>query len=419
MNTKFQSLTKNAISLFLVSASVAFLFTMYSCKDDASLLGADLIPDDDMIECFYDTSLTFSSFLVNQDRFYTKNLTSYNLGLMNSTFFGSTEVRIATQFEPVNYVWVYKDATIDSVVLFLEVDTIYGIKNINFPIHVYELDSAISEDPIYYSDSDIDNMYSVSKKLNTGYRIQGDTLLAFPLDIELANRIVEDSTIHRSDSLFLDKFKGICIIPENVSINGGQLFNINLATENTKIAIYYKDTLMFPYYFNKGDRFSTVKNDPAGSLLESFLENDPAQEDSLLFLQGLGGTTSKIILKNYMNWIGETKYSILKAELLMPIYSTNEPMAYTQPSKVFFAHMDEDSSYYQTIDATYGKFFDGALNNLNQHYRFDISQYLQYLLNGKSTDSSIYLKMVNNSSEANRVILDGNNIKLKVTYSKH
>jgi hypothetical protein len=338
---------------------------------------------------------------------------------VNSTFYGSTEVKIATQFEPVNYLWVYKDATIDSVVLYLEVDTIFGVKNINFPIHVYELDSTISEDPIYYSDSDIDNMYSVSKKLNTNYRIQGDTLLAFPLEIDLANRIAEDSATHRKDSLFLIKFKGIAIIPEIISDNGGQLFNINLATENTKIAVYYNDTLMFPYYLNKGDRFCTIENDPSGSMLESFLENDPAEKDSLLFVQGLGGPTSKIVLNNYMNWISQTKYSILKAELIMPIYSTSEPKSYTMPSSIYFAQMDEDSSFYQTIDATYGKFFDGDLNDLNQQYRFDISQYLQSLLNGKSTDSSMYIKMANNTYEANRVILDGNNIKLKVTYSKH
>jgi hypothetical protein len=420
MNTKFQSLTKNLLFLFLVSTSVAFLFTMYSCKDDASLLGADLIPDDDKIECFYDTTLQFNSFVVNQRRFYTKNQTNYYLGLMNSNFYGLTKSQLITEYKPVNYVWVYKDATIDSIVLYLQVDTIYGAQNSGFPINVFELDSAISEDPIYYSDYNTDNIYSIAKKLNTGYRMQGDTLLVFPLNIDLANRIVSDSTTHTKDSLFMDKFKGICIIPESVTTNGGPMFNININSDNSKISIFYNDSLKFPYYFKRGSRYATYSNDPGTSLLNNFLTNDSSEVDTLIYLQSFGGVSSKIVLNNYSTWLNQSKYAILKAELIMPIFNTEEPHRYYYPSNLYFTHALSDSVFYNIADVADGKIFNGELDQLNKLYKFDISRFLRGLLNGEANDSSIYIKIANSTVQPNRVILkSGNNIKLKVTYSKH
>ncbi|OFX88152.1 MAG: hypothetical protein A2W99_10590 [Bacteroidetes bacterium GWF2_33_16] len=421
MNTKFQFLTRSSFLHFLVVISLASISIFYSCTEEASLLGADLIPENDKIGYIYDdTTLSFSSYLVNQTRFYSKNYSTYYLGLVNSTYYGSTEGRIASQFEPVNYVWVYDSAVIDSIVLFLQVDTTFGIKDINFPINIYELDSAISEDPIYYSDYNMDNMYSIANKLNTGYRIQGDTLLAFPLDIDIANRIAADSSAHKDDSLFLDTFKGISIIPENVLTNGGQLFNVNISNAQTKLVIYYNDTLSFPYYLNKGERFGTYKNNPENSILQAFMENDSTEIDSLLFVQGLGGVTSKLILSNYMDLINKANYSILKAELIMPIFDTGEPEEYPFPDQLYFTHLVADSIYSQIVDASSGKLFDGKLNATDYQYSFDISLYLKSLLNGQSTDSCLVLKIPANTSEANRVILKaGENIKLKVTYSKH
>lgn len=421
MNKKIKLLIPNIYRYFLGVIFIVSLFLNYSCTEEANLIGANLLPGDDKIEFYYDSTLTFDSYIVKQEPFKTRNFSSYYLGYLNSSYYGITEASIITQYKPLIYDWVYDSVTVDSIVLFLQVDTIFGFPSDDFPINVYELDSAISGDDIYYNDSEYEYMYSVSNKLNTSYRIQGDSLLVFPLNIDLANRIIEDSVPNKADSLFVRKFKGISIVPETVTSLGGQLFNVNLAAVNTKMVLYYNDTLSFSYYLNKGDkRFATYRHNPNGSVLGNLLQNNPTEVDSLMFIQGLNGVTTKFIFNNYSSWVGNNNYSILKAELILPVYSINESSKYRFPSKLFFVQMDKDSNYFKTEDATYSKFFSDGLDKSSKFYSFDISRYLKNLVNGVNTDSTIYIKLLNNSVEPNRVILkSGNNIKLKVSYSKH
>lgn len=425
MNTTFINASKKKFTSFLVILIIGAIFFNYSCNDEANLIGADLIPVDDKIGYYYDTtSLNFTSFIETQKHFRTRNQTSYYIGLVNSTYHGSLTGSVASQFKPNNSKTVFTDATIDSAVLYLSIDTIYGVKNTAFALHAYTLDTVISDDPIYYTSSDISTMYSETNKINTGFRVQGDSLLVLPLDPTFTQYLASHTFLLGdtafSDSLFKVLFKGIAIIPENLSDMGGQLYKFNTTSGFSKISVFYNDSLSLPYYFSTGNRFGTYNYNLDGSILESLLENQPTENDSLIFLQGFSGVNTKIILTNYISWIDVAKYSIIKAELIVPIFETGESSSYYFPSKLYLAHADSDTTFVSTIDASNSKFFDGKVDLTKNQYRFDISRYMQNLLNGKTTDSCMYIKINNNNYEPNRVVLkSGNNIKLKVTYTKH
>jgi len=422
MNTTFNIASKKLFKSFLVLIVFGAIVLNYSCNEEANLLGADLIPGDDRIDYYYDTTLQFNSFIETQKHFRTRNLTSYYIGLINSSYHGSFEGCMVTQFLPSQRANVFKDANIDSAVLYLNVDTIYGVINSAFKINVYQLDSAISEDPIYYISTDFSNMYSESNKLNNSYRLQGDSIVAFKLSPEFTELLVNNTYADNDtvDSLFTESFKGIAIVPENLAEMGGQLFKINSLSGNSRISVFYDDSLSASYYFSNGNRFGTYKYNLDGSYLESLLENPASENDSLIFLQGLGGVNTKIILNNYINWIDIAKYSIIKAELIVPIFETGESSNYFYPDNLYLAHAATDTTFVSTIDASNSKFFDGTLDATNNQYRFDISRYMQNLLNGKTTDSCMFIKINDLNTEPNRVILkSGDNIKLKVTYTKH
>ncbi|MDX9696862.1 MAG: hypothetical protein RBT49_13815, partial [Bacteroidales bacterium] len=220
--------------------------------------------------------------------------------------------------------------------------------------------------------------------------------------------------------LFSESFKGIAIVPQNPAVMGGQLFKVNTVSGNSRIAVFYNDSLSASYYLSNGNRFGTYKYNTAGSQLNNFLENPEAESDSLIYLQGLNGVHSKIILNNYIDWINVSKYSIIKAELIFPIYETGESQNYFYPDNLYLAQAETDSTFITTIDADNSKFFDGTLDLTKKQYRFDISRYMQNLLNGKETDSCMYIRINNYNSEPNRVVLkSGDNIKLKITYTKH
>jgi len=423
MNTTFNTASKKLFANFLVILAFGAIFFNYSCNDEASLIGSELIPSNDKISYYYDTTnFTFNSFIETQKHFRSKNMTSYFVGLINSSYHGSLEGSLVTEFKPSQVANVFKTATVDSAVLFLNVDTIYGVTNNNFVINVYQLDSAISEDPIYYISTDFSNMYSESNQINTSYRLQGDSIVAFKLSPEFTellfnNTYAENDTV---DSLFTESFKGIAIVPENPAVMGGQLFKVNTISGNSRIAVFYNDSLSASYYLSNGNRFGTNKYNIDGSQLSNFMENPESESDSLIYLQGLGGVHSKVILNNYIDWINVSKYSIIKAELIFPIYETGESQNYFYPNNLYLAHTESDTTFTSTIDAANSKFFDGTLDLTKKQYRFDISRYMQNILNGKTTDSCMYIRINNNNYEPNRVVLkSGDNIKLKVTYTKH
>ena len=65
-------------------------------------------------------------------------------------------------------------------------------------------------------------------------------------------------------------------------------------------------------------------------------------------------------------------------------------------------------------------FYGGTYNNSKNIYKFDISQHLTKMLNGIVTDSVLNINVLSNTSFPSRVILESSeNIKLKVTYTKH
>ena len=134
-----------------------------------------------------------------------------------------------------------------------------------------------------------------------------------------------------------------------------------------------------------------------------------------MFFQGYDGVSSKITFSDYTETFNpDSSYSILNAELTIPVFKDNNFEHFPPPERLSFYYSDADSNLYQVEN--YGNY-----NDDKSQYSFNISKHLMNFLNGNIEDSCLNIGMSNKSpTNPNRVILrSGENIKLKVTYTKH
>ncbi|MEE4198488.1 MAG: hypothetical protein V2I54_12650 [Bacteroidales bacterium] len=398
------------------------LTTFVSCEEEISSLGENLIPESDIIQIDTTTAITFTNYVKKGDSILTESRTNYNIGINFNDYFGRIDGRFASQVVPNSFNYPYEDLeSLDSLVLYLRIDSICGIEN-NTVFKVYELDSAILDAKEYYSDYEIENMIPNLNQINTTYRKSGDSLLIFRLSSTFSQKLTTDELIYEDKGSFLDAIQGITLIPENTDGVHGQIFNINLENNDSKITAYYKidnvgdiDTLTFNYFFN-GYKFGQYKINYQGAEINSFLHNHAEVSDSLLFIQGLGGAYSTIIMNNLDGW-SDFSYSILKAELIIPAVDFSYDDQSFSPQQLFFTYTDNNGDPRQVEDYS-GNYFGGTLSEDHNSFSFDISKHFRDIVNGEINDTSLDVRIVNNSSYPHRIILK-NNIRLKVTYTKH
>jgi len=425
MTTLQTFLQKTTLRYLLGLILFISITTFISCEEEISPLGENLIPESDIIKVDTTTFVNFSSYVKEGDSISSGLRSNYNIGVNFNPYFGRTDGRFASQIIPSDFEFPFENLiSLDSLVLYLKIDSICGIEN-NTVFNIFELDSAIDESKIYYSNYEIENMIPNSTQISTSYENSGDTLLIFKLAPTCFDQLSTDdadTSFYDDRASFVENIKGIAIIPENSGDVDGQLFNVNLENSISRITAYYKkdnegeaDTLDFNYFFN-GYKFGQHKFNYEGAEINNFLQNDPETSDSLLFVQGLGGAYSTLVFNNLNEW-KNFKYSILKAEFIIPIVDFEYDNEDFVPQKLFFTYTDEYDNI-QYLGDYNGSFFKGNIDDNLNNYTFDISQHFRDLVNGEINDSSIDVRIVNNSSHPHRILLQ-NDIELKVTYTKH
>lgn len=411
---------KNIVQLFL--GIFAILIITISCEEDPSSLGANLLPDSDIIECRYDTTLTFNSYVTTKNAVSTSKLSTYFLGIIDDPYFGSFKGEFAGQFIPSVKDTNLASYILDSTVLYIAIDSVYGQAIGSISFDVYELNTELNNDSSYYSTDDISTLYSVADKINTTCQIRGDSLIALTLSNTFGARLL-DTTFYRSDSVFKGEFMGISIIPTILNSTGA-IFNTNFLSKASKIALFChngtSDSISINYMFAYSSRFANYSYDYSSAVINDYLTNPENENDDLIFLQGVNGVSSKLTFSNIEPWFeGDSSYSILKADITIPVLTGDNLELFSPPQNLYFSYANTDSNLIYVSDISSG-IFDGSYNEADSSYTFNISKHFMNILNRNIEDSCLNLDIVNKSSYYNRVILkSGDNIKMRVTYTKH
>ncbi len=354
------------IKHFLLALSL--LFFIASCtKISETEIGTGLIPPIDGV-ITKDTDITV----------YTKNFTDVDtarvslyedhaLGYVNDPVFGTTEAAINLQLLPATYPTTFEVSDIadslklDSVVLALKVNGVWGDTTQMLSLHVKELESDLpfesdsslikyNNTSVFSTADDITYNGSYSYDPSTWndafnfktYLDSGTNELRIRLSSDFGNRFVQmlASNPYSSDSAFKIAFKGFQISAEPI---GNCLLRIGLANTssgaepNTKLALYYRYTSRTASngedtaakYFTVNTASSNYLAPYAGSAHSNYIKRNlsagqagayfPATasvNDDYLYLQTTPGTFGTITidstaLRNLPNWI------IHRAEIVM------------------------------------------------------------------------------------------------------
>lgn len=438
MNKKNRKLKpKNLIQLFLGVIPFLILTITLSCEEDPSALGSNLLPKDDQIVIHYDTTISFNGYLTKKEDYITMLQSHPRLGYQNDPYFGTIMARYATNFIPTSLSITFENdtlfATVDSSMLYIIIDSAYGERDFSAGFKVYKLLKPMEKDSIYYSDSPIEDFIDLDNPISLYSKYEEDTII-IKLNNDFSNFLIPPADsiyFYREEDLFVGKYYGIAIIPDETN-NIGELLSIDLYHANSKLVLHYHrndpdgirlDTAEFKYRFYSLNgyniNYTEILHNHEEGIITEYLDNDSLEIDNLIFMQGLGGMTSKLIFNNFRNYLGDSLYSILNAEMYIPVYEdVNFDLLYP-PERLYFISIDTDSILYQIEDYTSGNFFNGYYDEDMKRYSFNISLHLKGLLNGSHTDSVLYLRQINSSLYPHRAILKPNETKLKITYTKH
>jgi len=115
--------------------------------------------------------------------------------------------------------------------------------------------------------------------------------------------------------------------------------------------------------------------------------------------------------------------TVNRAELVVPVEDTYDGR-YALPSLLFLLTEDEDGNLVGLPDQLSSSVnIGGAYNSTRDAYVFNISRYVQNLLNGEQALNSVYLVSNNASVSVNRVLVNGpeslsdNQMRLILTFS--
>lgn len=434
-----------------LTAIVLIITALTSCEKQSSI-GVEVLPSGDLITTKNVIQKNIRSFTFSEDSIRTDEASNSLLGSFTDSVFGNTTIGFASQFRLYGFPdFGRNNPQPDSISLYLYYRIIYGDTITKQRFNVFELKSSIDPDESYRQNVDLKSMaydkllgqieYTPRIKLDTTSKDTFYQLINIPLDFSLAEKLFyADSLMLTNNDIFLEFFKGLYIETEKQHARGGAILSLETAASGSfrgsAVALYYhndslkskldvnKDSvLLMPYIISSfSARVNNITHDYTETPFYHNL-NSETTEDSLIYVQAMGGLKSRIIIDGLSSWKDSVNIAINKAELIFQIDTVaSQIKKYPPPNKLLFTVVDENGKEILPKDYVFSPSFYGGGLRKNYTYHFNITQHLQEIIDGKTGNYGFFLTPAQKNNEANRVILKGSTsktgIKLIITYSK-
>jgi hypothetical protein len=432
----------------LFSANFFLVVFLFSACDKKTSLGGDLLDDESKnfrtIEYnqFFSHSLLESRVRTDEDSCNLNFLGSYNdpdFGILQSGFMLQYSLPFPNNL-PISR--LHPDSfSVDSVTVQLpyRLGSYYGNNETSLKyqrLQVFELKNNINKSDSYYSDLDFAS-YATTNSLADQFFVPDVTvitssdldtvpMLRVKLDKEFGNRLLSDTNSLKSSSAFLNFFKGLQFRVNNInqaSLGGGIVgFDLNLRA--SKLTVYAKHqrlgTLKYSFTTNSDFakvNFYTYKRSAQNSISQQL--SDTTLGQNFIFVQGFGGTKAKVTLPFLNSFKDSLPVLLNKAELIFELQDENLSI-FPPVSKLALRVHKSDGTVAKLSDenATGAFNINGILTSSNQ-YKFNITQYIYSLLYSDESDKGLFLSVDDGGLNPGRIKLKGgNNIRLKITYTK-
>ncbi len=438
--------------LYFAAAFFAILFLAgQACKKE-SAVGSTLLTDDDLLHATLIDTFTVDAYTLQKDMILTDGIPKMALGTFNDPDFGITRAQIFSQFllPKTNYSFG-TTPIIDSVVLSLHVDNIYGSKSQASTFKVYKVDALFKAADNSYSSNDT---IAYSTELGSS-SISADTgKVSIKLDNAFGTSLLAAASADlESNTKFVNFFKGISVKAYTAALNSGEgaLYLINMTNASTNLSLYYHNsagsaslTLTVP---KTAKRFANYKQDYSNTTGLQAQLADKSLGKTQLYLQSLKGTKVCVNIPHIAQWAKGKKIMLNRAELIFPlqggsnslyalpdgasIYKDSMGITTELPDQFDFDHSHQgvkspaSGIAYGTAAIYYGGAYETNMNSYPNvtGYRFLITRYLQKKITNEENITTLQLNVASNAYSLGRAILNGgdintsNRIKLLVYYT--
>jgi hypothetical protein len=417
---------KSGLLTMLVS-----LFILGGCKNP-SQIGLDVDPKLDLNSTLVDTSTVVTK-LLKEDSVLSNFTSNSVLGYFKDPIFGTTTSNIAVALSVPSVGSSFgKNPILDSAVLVLPFLNFYGDSiNTAYNVEVRQLNEVLYNETntSYYNTKKwaVKSALIGSKNFYAAYKdsiiiqdiIVGkkDTVkkvipqLRIKLDPTfITNNILKlDSTSRSTNKAFNNYIKGLYIsLNKTSTANNGGLFSFDTNTSGkSRLDLFYKststtgtiDTLSksFNIEGSRGFAASEITWDLSSTPVKTELESQNLNNKTLYF-KGLNGTKVKVEFP-YLNKIKELgkNIAINRAELVLKVVNgTETPYAPISQLRIYrwdIANRPQFLPDENPSDPRYigSRFIGGFYDKTHTEYVFNMTGYLQDLLNGKTINYGTFL----------------------------
>lgn len=447
-NTPF--LSQRFVQRQAVVVFVSLLIGFSGCKEDG-LLGLEVQPEGQ-----YDTLTMTDTFSVRAytlvgERQRSDEAQSF-IGRLQSPEFGTSESALILNFAMItgNTAKELGSYSVDSVVLHLRPNQIYGTPTDAVPVEILRLNEIISSSEDYYSDfapevsaTPIGNTilsYPRQIKATDTISVDGDPepfQFRIPLDMEIGQELfdlVNKNSANTADDTedFQSKFFGF-MIRSNGTLAAeatGAIYSFALLTGESGIRVYItndtsgkRDVIEFPVN-SQCARINQYIHDYTGSLAETYL-NSATKNDDLLFVQGLSGLRSEIQIPGLYDFGLSNKTAIAKATLNFTL-SERQNQALGNSFRLYLLDLDADDTESLTLDYIYSPTrAGGKYDDETNGYEFDITRHVQRVVESAYTGQDVnyglrlhaQVPVLNGNDTAHNIIQGLDNIVVKLYHT--
>ena len=442
-NFLFKTLKKPTKNLFSFSLLIILSLLLWRCVSPPDYLGGDLLPEDDFAKVKTDTSFIVSAYT---QRYDTVNSSGFSEAVIGETWdevFGRTRASFLSQLKLARLENYYgTNPTIDSAYLYLRLSDQLGETPMKFA--VYELTDSISADSTYNALTPLgENIYNPEPIGQNLIEFSGeDEIIKIPISYswvfdKIINPISEDSTIVESQDNFLKHLYGLYIAPTTPLVSYGKgMYYLDYTSTDSKLVVYYKndeqevDTISQSYMYVFTDsnlrynhfQHSTEEANPEVAVQFNYNPDEPLVQDSVFYIKGLGLSRGVIVLDDIVNWLDSMPIAVNRAELRFELEENETLPVDTLIDKLFLYRIVDYDRVALTDYLVDNASFGGSYSKSKKYYSFNITYYLQSLLQEADPDLNIYVEQINAYLRANGAVLRSGNhssrIKLIITYTK-
>lgn len=442
MNKKVTPILMRKVVLL---SAIFFLAFNFSCKKDG-----ELNPDFDNgnLSISYVDTFSLKTTLVEEDSLRTDLSIYHLLGLYHDQNFGKVSSSIYTQLllTGVN-VDFGTLPVLDSVVLTLEYQGLYGDTSTPMNVVVYEINTPMSKSTDYYSNTylnykttAIGSLIFVPNK-NDSVSIAFDTIKRAPhLRIPLTNAFGQallgaDSTQLANNTNFTSFMNGLYITTfdsvSNTALTPGTgsiaYFNMNSALST--VTLYYNDTSKYDFSISTdGVKYSRFAHNYNGTDIEKHLPPvNPTRDTTVTYLSTMAGVKTKLEIPYIKELLKEGNVIINKAELIITL---EDGLAYEgvydqELPSISLVGIDANGDAFFIPDFYEGQdYYGGSYNLTSKTYKFNLARHVNDLLYNTTTDYGMYLIANGGTVTSNRSVIGSNTspnlskMRLNITYTK-